>query len=271
MLPSLEPLGAASDLTYLMALVLFGAGIAAGVCNALAGGGTLISFPVFLACGLPPVVANASNAVAVWPGHALASIGYRRELQRFSGELLPASLTAVAGGSAGALLLTFIGNAAFVKLIPILLAAATALFAFGPSMQRWLAGRFAPQSGLKHIGPVGHVGILVFSLYGGFFGAGLGVMLISGLLLLGVHDTQHNNALKNLLATAVTSIAVVVLAGSGLIAWPQTLVAFAGALVGGLWGSRLARLLSPAHLRVIIIALGTVLSLYFAHKYYRSI
>src|SRR5262245_34419099 len=223
------------ELTVAAAGALFAAGIAAGLCNALAGGGTFLSLPVVIACGLPPVVANASNAVAVWPGHALASFGYRRELQPLSKGLVYASLAALAGGSVGAFLLAFVGNATFVKLIPILLVMATALFAFGPAVNRWLARQTAVRGGAPSWGPIGQVGVFVFSLYGGFFGAGLGVMLMAGLLLLGVDDPQKNNALKNLLATVVTSIAVVVLAGSGLVAWPQTLAAFAGAVIGGLW------------------------------------
>lgn len=259
---------ASPELALGSAIGLLAGGLAAGACNAVAGGGTLFSFPMFIACGLPPVVANASNAVAVWPGHALASIGYRQELSSFTRGLLPASAIAVVGGGIGAYLLALVGNAAFSKLIPLLLAAATALFAFAPVASKRLA-RLPPRAaGASHIGPLALLGIFLSSLYGGFFGAGLGVMLMAGLLLAGVNDPQRNNALKNLLATGVTSVAVVVLAVSDLIAWPHTAVAFIGALAGGLWGSRLARSLPPALLRRIIILVGTSLSLYFACTLY---
>jgi uncharacterized protein len=255
------------DLTWLTALSLTSVGVAAGICNAIAGGGTLLSFPVFMAAGLPPIVANASNAVAVWPGHALASVGYRHELRQRHSGLATAGLVALIGGAAGAYLLSIVGNGAFLRLIPYLLFAATLIFAFGPAGNRWLATHKAGISNSTSFGPLGHLGILIFSIYGGFFGAGLGVMLMAGLLLLGVHEPQRNNALKNLLATLVTSVAVVVFAVSGLIAWPHTMCAFAGAIIGGLIGSRLARLMSPKLLRFVVITFGCLLSGYYFYKY----
>lgn len=252
------------DLTVPTALSLGAVGVVAGVANAIAGGGTLFSFPVFMALGLPPVVANASNAVAVWPGHALASVGYRRELRHASGSgLAAAGLAALTGGATGAYLLSLVGNDAFLKLIPYLLLAATALFALGPAANRWLASRTRVTATTASFGPFGYACILLFSVYGGFFGAGLGVMLMAGLFLLGVHEPQQNNAVKNLLATLVTSVAVGVLAISGLIAWPQTACAFAGATIGGLLGSRLARLMSPKLLRFCVIAFGCALTTYY--------
>jgi len=255
------------DLTLPSALSLAAVGVIAGISNAIAGGGTLFSFPVFMASGLPPVVANASNAVAVWPGHALACVGYHRELRHASRGLAAAGLASLMGGALGAYLLSVVGNSAFTRLVPYLLVAATALFAFGPTANGWLSSR----KGLgvdAPLGPLGHLGILLFSVYGGFFGAGLGVMLMAGLLLLGVREPQQNNAVKNLLATLVTSIAAIVLAVSGLVAWPQTACAFAGATIGGLLGSRLARLMSPKLLRLCVIAFGCALSSYYFFKYH---
>jgi uncharacterized protein len=255
------------ELTLTTALSLGAIGVVAGVCNAIAGGGTLFSFPVFMAAGLPPVVANASNAVAVWPGHALASLGYRKELQQVSGGLAAAGLAAVIGGATGAYLLSLVGNSAFLKLIPYLLLAATMVFAVGPAANRWLSHKVHVSAVRASFGPVGLFGILLFSIYGGFFGAGLGVMLMAGLLLLGVQDPQQNNALKNALATVVTSVAVAIFAFSGLVAWSQTACAFVGAIIGGLLGSRLARLMSPRLLRLCVIAFGLGLSACYFLKY----
>jgi uncharacterized protein len=256
------------DLTLTTALSLGAVGVIAGLCNAIAGGGTLFSFPVFMAAGLPPVVANASNAVAVWPGHALATVGYRKELQQVSGGLAAAGLAAITGGAVGAYLLSLVGNSAFVKLIPYLLLAATVIFAIGPATNRWLSHKVHASATQASFGPVGLLGILLFSIYGGFFGAGLGVMLMAGLLLLGVRDPQQNNAVKNLLATVVTSVAVLIFAFSGLVAWPHTAIAFVGAIIGGLLGSKLARLMSPGLLRFCIIMFGFGLSAYYFLKYY---
>lgn len=251
------------EITVFSGIVLVGAGVVAGAVNAVAGGGTFFSFPVFLALGLPPVVANASNAVSVWPGHALACLEYRRELQSI-GRLRLASFATVAGiaGALGAYALASIGNAAFVKIVPFLLLAATVLFAFGPSINRFL-GKHQPSFSIT-----GLIGIGLFSLYGGFFGAGLGIMLMAGLLLLGFTESNLNNAIKNLLATVVTSIAVLVFAVSGLVAWPHTICAFSGALIGGLAGAKVARLLPQQVLRGAIIALGSVLTILYALKYY---
>jgi uncharacterized membrane protein YfcA len=247
--------------------LLFLAGFAAGVCNAVAGGGTLISFPVFLAAGLPPVVANASNAIAVWPGHALALIGYRAHLAQQAQPIKASLAAALAGGITGALLLSQAGDALFARLIPPLLLAATLLFAYGEAARRWLQAR-APdmrpgQSGwrLRSIE-------FVLAVYGGFFGAGLGVMLMAGLMMLGVRDLQANNALKNLLACVITSVAAAVFAVSGLVSWPETGAAFAGAMIGGVAGGHWAKRLPASLLRRLVIVTGCVLTLYYAWKYY---
>jgi uncharacterized membrane protein YfcA len=251
------------ELSLTAAVQLFFAGLVAGMANAIAGGGTLFSFPVFLASGLPPVVANASNAVAVWPGHALATFGYRRELQDNTESLTRPMLISAAGGVLGAYLLSVTHAAVFTALIPPLILGATVLFAFGPRIQKRLLTQTQSNFGSR-----GLLGIFIFSIYGGYFGAGLGIMLMAGLMLLGITDPHRNNALKNLLAAIITSIGVVVLALTGLIAWPHTLTAFAGALIGGLYGSRLARLLPVSRLRIIVITLGLLLSTYYVKKYY---
>ena len=250
-----------------MALALVAAGLLAGVSNAIAGGGTFFTFPVFIAAGLPPVIANASNAVAVWPGHAFALVGYRRELSRFPGALAGSVAVALLGGIVGAILLARVGNQSFSKLIPFLILFATLLFAFGSTVASWLTSRTSGAD-LARPNPLTRVFEFIFAVYGGFFGAGLGVMLMAGLLMLGVRDAQTNNALKNLLATVVTTVSVVVLSVSGLVSWPHTLLAFAGAFAGGLLGARLARRLPALWLRRIVIAVGTALSGYYFGKYY---
>lgn len=247
--------------------LLFFSGILAGISNAIAGGGTFFTFPVFLAAGVPPVIANASNAVAVWPGHALAVIGYREELRAFSGGIRTSIFIAILGGAVGALLLTYIGNKSFMKLIPFLILFATILFAFGGVLSRRVNSK---SSGRSFASPslVTQLCEFSFAVYGGFFGAGMGIMLMAGLHMLGVHDIQVNNALKNFLAAVVTSIAVCIFAFSGLVAWPYTLLAFSGAVIGGLAGAYIARWLSAIWLRRIVISLGLFLSIYYFIKYY---
>ena len=254
-------------MTLTVALTLLGTGVLAGISNAIAGGGTFFTFPAFLAAGIPPVIANASNAVAVWPGHALAVVGYRRELSRFRGSLAGSIATALTGGITGALLLAKVGNATFAKLIPFLLLFATLIFAFGGRIGASLRSQTAPDRTM-HSNLFTRLVELLFAIYGGFFAAGLGVMLMAGLMMVGVTDIQANNALKNLLGTVISSVAVVVFIVSGLVSWPHALIAFAGAVVGGLLGTRLARRLAAHWLRGIVLVLGLVLSAYYFVQYY---
>jgi len=248
-------------------LLLFSTGFLAGVSNAVAGGGTFFTFPVFLGAGLPPIVANASNAIAVWPGHALAVVGYRRQLRGHCHGIGKSILMVLAGSMAGALLLTVTGNKVFVKLIPFLILFATVLFAMGPTM----AARLSKQddhSSVIQSGWRSRIFEFAFAFYGGFFGAGLGIMFMALLHLLGVKDIHTNNALKNLLAAMATSIAVLVFAFTGLVAWKYTLIAFSGAVIGGYAGATLAQRLSAKWMRKIVTGFGAFLTVYYFVKYY---
>lgn len=255
------------DTTPSVAFLLAGAGALAGLTNAIAGGGTFFTFPVLMAAGLPPVVANASNAVAVWPGHALAVVDSRNELSRIKVHVGPSVVIALLGGVVGFFLLVAIDNTAFAKAVPFLILFATLLFAFGRGLSTWFASR-APATAFQRRALVTRFCEFCFAVYGGFFGAGLGVMLMAGLLMLGVHDLYTNNALKNLLASVVTSVSVAIFAVTGLVSWSHTLVAFVGAIAGGFLGARAARLLSAVWLRRVVVAVGLVLSVYYSYRYY---
>jgi hypothetical protein len=248
-------------------LLLFLSGLVAGVCNAVAGGGTFFTFPVFLAAGIPPVVANASNAVAVWPGHALAALGYRRELRELPQGTHGSIVIAIAGGVAGACLLAYLGNRTFSLLIPFLVLFATLLFVFGKKINAWIDRRAAPIS-MESPSIFTRLIEFLIATYGGFLGAGLGIMLMGGLLALGVHDIHTNNALKNLIGAVVTAVSVMVLSLSGLVSWPHTAFAFFGAVLGGFLGVPPARFLSDAWLRRLVIVIGLFLGSYYFIKYY---
>lgn len=256
-----------TELTAPFAVLLVLTGVVAGISNAVAGGGTFFTFPALLASGLPPVVANASNSVAVWPGHVLALVGYRKELGRYSRAIAGSIVIGLVGGIAGAVLLANLGSQEFSSLIPVLILLATLLFAFGGRINDWLRARAVPAD-FSRPKPLTRFLELLFAIYGGFFGAGLGVMLMAGLQMLGVKDAHENNALKNLLAAVINTVSVIVLAVAGLVAWPHTALAFAGAMCGGLIGGHLARRMPANVLRRIVIALGTGLTLYYFHKYY---
>lgn len=253
-------------------IVLIGAGgFAAGAVNAMAGGGTFFSFPAMLAVGLPPVVANASNSVALWPGSLAGAWAYRRELARYKRYLLPMGIASFVGGACGGLLLLAAGDARFAALIPWLLAFATLLFAFSPQLSAALKRlRPAPAAGLaaEHASgsPVGWLVQLLVSIYGGFFGAGMGILMMASLAIGGHEDVQHINALKNLLSAVIYSITVTTFIIAGAVSWPHTLVMVVTASLGGYWGASVARKIRGPWLRRMVIAVGTGLTAYYFYK-----
>lgn len=243
---------------YDMAL-LAGAGLLGGLCNAIAGGGTFFTFPALLAVGLPPVTAGATSAVAIWPGHAASLIGegavLRQELLARPGRMTLFTLAS----SAGAGLLLASGDALFRQLIPLLLLFATGLFAAGPALNRWLARKNVTIGARAAALAEGGVAV-----YGGYFGAGLGVMLLALLTVTGSASLSRSNVVKNALATLTTSIAVLIFAFGGAVAWGPAIAVFLGAMAGGVLGGRVARRVNPQALRLVVVFLGLALAWHYA-------
>lgn len=239
------------------------AGFFAGAMNAVAGGGTFFSFPALLAVGVPPVVANASNSVALWPASLSGAWAYRQELARYQRYLIPMGAVSLAGGVGGGLLLLVTRDATFSMLIPWLLLFATLLFAFSSRMAAWLRG--------AHPGrPTGGAGVLagqaVVSVYGGFFGAGMGIMMLASLALAGHDDVHEINAIKNLLSAVIYSVTVLTFVIAGAVSWPYTLIMLATATLGGYGGASIARKIPARWLRRFIIAIGVVLTAFYFYK-----
>ena len=253
-------------------MLLIGAGgFAAGAVNAMAGGGTFFSFPALLAVGLSPVVANASNSVALWPASLSGAWAYRKELASYRRYLLPMGIASFIGGAAGGLLLLRAGDARFSALIPWLLAFATLLFAFSPQLSKALRQmRPSPQSqagsSMGAGSPVGWAVQLLVSIYGGFFGAGMGILMMASLAIGGHEDVQHINALKNILSAVIYSVTVVTFIVAGAVSWPQTLAMLLAASLGGYWGARMARKIQGPWLRRLVIAVGGALTIYYFYK-----
>jgi uncharacterized protein len=244
-----------------IAAVLFGAGLAGGVANAMAGGATLITFPAMLAGGLPPIVANASNAVAVTPGHLVAAFADRARLPRLDGALGFALGASLVGGALGAILLLATPERLFTLLVPALIGIATLIFALGPRIRSGDGAR-ARSDGLRSA-------LLVpLSVYGGYFGGGSGVMYLAVLVVTGCEDVRQANVLKNLLATVVSAVTIAIFVGRGLVSWPETIAMLVGAVAGGFLGGRLIAVLRPATVRAVVVLAGTLMTLVYAWRYW---
>jgi uncharacterized protein len=249
--------------------LLAGAGLVGGVANAIAGGATLITFPAMLASGIPPVIANASNAVAVTPGHFIAAIADRERIPAFDRRFLLLIVLSLIGAAIGAVLLLVTTDRTFILLVPLLVGVATLIFAFSRQIQQAIQGpkRKGRKRGKPH-SLLGELLIVPATIYGGYFGGGLGVMLLAILGVMGVRDVRAANVMKNLLATAVSAVTIAIFIWKGIVDWPHTLVMLVGAACGGFLGGWLVRVLPPATVRATVIAAGTVITLYYTWRYW---
>ena len=238
------------------------AAFAAGVLNTIAGGGTFLTLPALVAIGVPVVAANATSAVAVFPGYLGGALGYRAELRDFAPALLlRLTLVALSGGLAGALLLMASSDAAFSAVVPFLLLLATLAFLFGDEFRAW-AARSA-----RSVRPYGAFGLFCVSLYGGYFNGGLGIVLLALFSLWGLGNIHAMNALKNGISFALSAISVAAFATAGLVAWPEATVMMAASVVGGYAGAPLARRVPRGALRALIAAIGFGMSAVFFHRW----
>lgn len=246
-------------MSWLEMLAVFAAGIAAGGINAVVGSGTLITFPVLLAVGLPPVTANVSNTVGLVPGSLSGVIGYRRELAGQRARLLRYSSASLLGAAVGAVLLLNLPEDAFAAIVPVLIIAALVLVVLQPRLSAWVRARQRESATAPaHGGPVLLAAIFATGIYGGYFGAAQGVLLM-GLLGVFVQDElQRLNAVKNVLALLVNALAAVIFIVVAEIDWRVVVLIAAGAVIGGQIGARVGRQLSPNVLRAVIVVVGTI-------------
>lgn len=238
-------------------LLLAVAAFCAGVLNTVAGGGTFLTFPALVYAGVPVVAANATSAVAVFPGYLGGAAGFRHEIAAYGHRrLLRVTAATAAGGLIGSLLLLVSSNEAFSVVVPFLLMAATIAFAFGPAIQAW-----AQQRRLGR--PEGWVGTVLVSIYGGYFNGGLGIVLLALFSLWGMRDLNVMNGLKNGLSFVLSAISVATFAAAGLVAWPQALLMMVAATIGGYAGAPVARMLPARVVRGVVIVVGVVMSAIF--------
>ncbi len=250
-------------------LLLLAAGFAGGIVTAIVGGASLITFPALLAAGLPPVIAVASNAVAMTPASFSAAVTDRRWLPAWQPAFWRVIAVATVGSGVGALLLIFTPERALMMLVPLLIGMATAVFALAGRIRAWIFRHAADPA--VHSARADRLGLALLAptaVYIGYFGAGAAVMLLAILSLGHDRDFRTANALKNLLAGVTSVIAVVIFVVSGSVAWPQTIAMMAGAFAGGYAGARLARVIPAAFLRVVVIVVGCVVTAVYARRYW---
>jgi len=241
-------------MTPLDALAIFATGLAAGTINTVVGSGSLITFPTLLALGYPAVLANVSNNIGLVPGSVSGVVGYRRELIGQRGRILRLAIASLAGGIVGAhLLLSRPGL--FRQVVPVLILVACALVIFQPRLTRRLGGRHGEDS--SRIGALLMAGVLVTGIYGGYFGAAQGVILITLLAIFLEDDLQRLNGTKNVLALLVNGVATIVfLVRNAPVNWAVVGIIAAGSIVGGQLGATVGRRLPGPALRTLIIVVG---------------
>lgn len=243
-------------------IILIGIGLFGGLWNAIAGGATLFTFPALMAVGLPPVVANATNYLALLPSNAAALPAYREELREVGPALLPLLLISGLGAVAGSLLLLVSDPDVFVMLIPFLILFATVLFATGDTLRR----RLLLITGEAKGDSIVYITLFAASIYGGYFGAGLGIILLAIAQIMGHVDFHIANGIKNLLATSFTLVSILVFGIGGLIAWPEAVTMMIGSTVGGYYGGRFSKRVNPKALRLLVIVFGLSLSMIYFVK-----
>jgi uncharacterized membrane protein YfcA len=250
-------------------LLLFVTGIFGGMMAAMVGGASVVTFPVLLATGLDPVVATASNLIAVSPGNFFAALTDRSQLPPFNRGFVGLIVASVVGAFVGAGLLLATPARLFEVLIPLLLGFATVLFAYSGRIVEGLRARARARGGGEPRMSVTRLPMLLpVSVYGGYFGAGVGVLLLGVLSIATGGNYRSANVAKNLVTALNTFAASLIFIGLGAVAWPQTLLMMAGSLIGGFCGAHFARRASQQLMRVVVVAVGALLTVVFAWRYW---
>jgi len=250
-------------------VLLFLAALAGGAQNAVAGGGSFLTFPALIAAGVGSKVANATSTVALWPGSVASIVGYRNDLRHDRRLLAWFGIASVVGGVAGALLLLVTPEVTFDRLVPFLLAGATLIFAFGPPVSRWLGTHNAQHDDLPtaRLATFATVQFAV-GVYGGYFGGGIGILMLAAFAAMGMTGVHHMNGLKAVFGSLINGVAIVLFGTAGIVDWPLGLLMVVGSVIGGYGTARLARRVEARYLRWLIIAVGTLLSVAFFVRTY---
>ncbi len=246
-------------------ILLIGAGFLGGIANSMAGGASLFTFPALLFAGLPPIVANASNAMAVTSSNGVGFLSDLKKLPKADLAFWASIIVALIGGALGALLLLVTSERTFVKSVPALIGLATLLFAFSKPIQRSLSRLLG--GGGDHA-KLRQVLLLPVAIYGGYFGAGAGVIILSALSATSSMELRSLNALKNMFAFLMNASAIMFFIWFGLIDWHYTLVMMIGTVAGGFSGIKLTKILPSSMVRITIIVCGVLMTAIYVYKYW---
>lgn len=234
----------------------------AGAINAMAGGGSFLSFPAMLGVGVPPIEANATNTVALWPGQAVSIHGFRRDITGHTHLLWPVILSGAIGGTIGAFVLLHTGQTTFLHLVPWLLLGAASLFWISGPLGQWIQQHSHASQSRPSILPLS-LCLTAVCFYIGYFGAGAGFLIMAILGLFGVESINEINGLKVIGTTLANGCAVITFIIRGAVVWRHCLVAMLMAAAGGFVGAKLARRMNPARLRTFVVVLGFAMAGYF--------
>lgn len=252
-------------------VLLFFAAVIGGTLNAVAGGGTFFTVPALIFTRVPPIESNSTSTVALWPGSIASTGAYRRELaEQPRGVLFLLVGTSLIGGILGAILLLRTSQSTFVSLLPYLLLLATILFTASP----YITARLRPRSteGEKTARSLPNligmsIAQFVIAVYGGYFGGGIGILMLATLALMGMENIHKMNAVKTLLTVCINGVAVITFIIAGIVLWPQAILMIIGAIVGGYGGAYFARKIEPRWVRLFVIIVGITMTIYFfVHK-----
>ncbi len=244
-------------------VLLFAAGALGGGINSVAGGATLFTFPAMLIAGLPPIVANASSSLALTPGHLIAAIAERDKLPLREKSFWLTLLISIVGGVVGALLLFATSERVFAAIIPVLIGGATLIFGFGKKLQAWLSSKNVTRldSALAR-----NLTMIPVAIYGGFFGAGMGVILMAAFAITSRWEIRTANAAKNLLGACANWSAIAIFMVNGLIWWKPAIVMLSGAIIGGVLGARLLKSIAATTMRSIVVVAGTLMTIVYVWR-----
>jgi uncharacterized membrane protein YfcA len=248
------------------ALFLFGAAFLAGIVNSVAGGGGFLTFPSLLFSGVPPIAANATSTAAVWPGTVASSFAYKKaffttpEAKRL---LPPLLITGIIGGIAGAYILLHTPQSTFLRLVPWMMLGATLLFLFSSKITAWVRSHLGAHENSKAMFYGGLALELFLAIYIGYFGAGVGILTLALLSLLGVEDIHTMNGMKAVLVSVVNGVSLVIFIINRAIFWPEASVMIVAAIIGGYGGAYWAQRLQAKHVRMVVISIGFTLTIYF--------